>query len=91
MFLSPKKSPKKFFQCSILSPPIQLPIPIVLVLHSPLTSRPSQIAGKEEELWIKKTQTLTTIVLYQIGKKQYLQCLPCFRKDHRFCIPPGSN
>ena len=47
---------------------ILLPIPIVLVLHLPLTSRPSQIAGKGEELWIQKTETLTTI-----GKKERKQ------------------
>ena len=45
--------------------PIWLPIPIVLVLHSPLTSRTSQIAGKGEEPRIQKTQTLATTVLNQ--------------------------
>ena len=37
---------------------IPLPPPIVLVLHSPQTSCPSQIAVKEEELRIKKTRPL---------------------------------
>ena len=39
---------------------ISLHFPIVLVLHTPLMSRPSQIARKGEELCIEKTQTLTT-------------------------------
>ena len=41
-------------QASTLSLPMWLPILIVLVLHSPLTSCPSQIAGKGEELLIRK-------------------------------------
>ena len=55
--------PSPFYQGSTLTLPIPLPILIVLVLDSPLTSHPSQIAGTREELWIKKTQTLTTRTL----------------------------
>ena len=42
------------------------PWSILTKLHSPLTSRPSQIAGKREELWIQKNQTLTTKGLARI-------------------------
>ena len=44
-------------------PPLLLILLLILsvpLLHSALTSRPSVIAGKGEELWIEKTQTLTT-------------------------------
>ena len=53
--------PSLLCQGSTLSLPVALPIPIVLVLHSPLTSHPSQIAGKWEELRIQKSQTLPTV------------------------------
>ena len=46
--------PSPFYQGSALSLPMSLPILIVLLLHSPLTSRPSQIEGKGEELRIQK-------------------------------------
>ena len=55
---------KENFSPSLLVTLISLPVPIVLVLHSSLTSRPRQIAGKREELRIKKTQTLTTDFLH---------------------------
>ena len=42
--------PSLFYQGNTLSLPILLPIPIVLVLHLPLTSLPSQITGKGEEV-----------------------------------------
>ena len=45
---------------------ILLLIPIVLVLHSPLTSRPSQIAGKGEELRIWNTQSPRPLLLSKI-------------------------
>ena len=63
LFLSP------FYQGSALLLPILLPILIVLVLHSPLTSHPSQMAGKGEELRIQKIQALTTLA-QPINKKK---------------------
>ena len=56
--------PSPSLQASNPLSPILLTIPIVL--HSPLTSQPSQIAGKGEELRIKKTQTLTSVRLLQL-------------------------
>ena len=55
--------PSLFCQGSTLSLPIPLPIPIVLVLYSPLTSCPSQMAGKGEGLLIPKNQILTVKLL----------------------------
>ena len=51
------------FCCKVAHPLslIVLPILSVFLRHSPLMSRPSQIAGKGEELRIKKTQTLSTV------------------------------
>ena len=45
---------------------ISLPVPIVLVLHSSLTSRPRQIAGKREELRFKKPRPLPLIFYTRI-------------------------
>ena len=42
---------------------ILLSILSVSLLHSAVTSHPSYLAGKGEELWIQKTQTYTTLVL----------------------------
>ena len=41
-----------------------LPILSVFLLHSPLTSHPSCLAGKGEEHLIQKTQTYTTVDHY---------------------------
>ena len=51
-----------FYQGSTISLLILLPIPIVLLLHSPLMSRPSQIARKGEELGIQKPRPLLLLL-----------------------------
>ena len=53
--------------------PISLPILSVSLLHSALTSRPSYLAGKGEELRIQKTKTYTTLTLCYNIKWKHLQ------------------
>ena len=54
LLLQQGNTPFSLFLLSILS---------VSLLHSSVTSRPSYLARKGEELWIKKTQTFTTVIV----------------------------